>query len=150
MPGSPTTPGRPGTRDSAPVRVAFRDVETRRHPGHCLISRLNGWPVRSPADASPAPSRMPTHGSGPMWFATPSSWWTFTTYSLPVSRRTDNLDGRWPTCRRYAAGRVSRRRGDYSTAAVDRCTWEEPARIESQPLARWTTAVSSSRSGAGC
>ena len=28
------------------------------------------------------------HGSGPMWFATPSSQWTFTTYSLPVSRRT--------------------------------------------------------------
>ena len=24
MPGSPTTPGRPGTRDTAPVRVAFR------------------------------------------------------------------------------------------------------------------------------
>ncbi len=24
MPGSPTTPGRPGTRDDAPVRVAFR------------------------------------------------------------------------------------------------------------------------------
>jgi hypothetical protein len=25
---------------------------------------------------------------GPMWFATPSSQWTCTTYSLPVSRRT--------------------------------------------------------------
>jgi hypothetical protein len=24
MPGSPTTPGRPGARDTAPVRVAFR------------------------------------------------------------------------------------------------------------------------------
>ena len=24
MPGSPTTPGRPGARDGAPVRVAFR------------------------------------------------------------------------------------------------------------------------------
>ena len=24
MPGSPTTPGRPGARDIAPVRVAFR------------------------------------------------------------------------------------------------------------------------------
>jgi hypothetical protein len=31
------------------------------------------WPARSPADASPTPSRMPAHGSGPMWFATPSS-----------------------------------------------------------------------------
>ncbi|KND57946.1 Mobile element protein [Candidatus Burkholderia verschuerenii] len=27
-----------------------------------------------------------------MWFATPSSQWTFTTYSLPVYRRTQNLD----------------------------------------------------------
>ena len=27
MPGSPTTPGRPGTRDYAPVRLAFRDLK---------------------------------------------------------------------------------------------------------------------------
>ena len=72
MPGSPTTPGRPGTRDDAPVRVAFRVVERVGTQDH-TISRLNGWPMRSPADASPAPSRVPTHGSGPMWFATPSS-----------------------------------------------------------------------------
>ena len=35
MPGSPTTPGRPGARDSAPVRVAFRQrnsVGTREEP----------------------------------------------------------------------------------------------------------------------
>jgi hypothetical protein len=25
-----------------------------------------------------------THGSGPMRIASPSSWWTFTSYSLPV------------------------------------------------------------------
>jgi hypothetical protein len=34
MPGSSTTPGRPGTRDSAPVRVVFRDlkrVDTQRY-----------------------------------------------------------------------------------------------------------------------
>jgi hypothetical protein len=31
---------------------------------------------------------MPAHGLGPMWVATPSSQWTCTTYSLPVSRRT--------------------------------------------------------------
>src|SRR5579884_449342 len=53
-----------------------------------LISRLNGWPVPSPADASPSSSRMSTHGSGPRWVATPSLWWTRTTYSLLVSRRT--------------------------------------------------------------
>jgi hypothetical protein len=34
---------------------------------------------------------MPAHGSGPMWFATPSSQWTCTIYSLPVSRRTQDL-----------------------------------------------------------
>ena len=27
MPGSPTTPGRPGARAGAPVRVAFRDLK---------------------------------------------------------------------------------------------------------------------------
>ncbi len=34
VPGSSTTPGRPGTRDGAPVRVAFRDlkrVDTQRY-----------------------------------------------------------------------------------------------------------------------
>src|ERR1700680_2281610 len=50
--------------------------------------RLNGWPIRSPTDASPTSSRTPAHGSGATWIATPSSQWTFTTYSLPVSRRT--------------------------------------------------------------
>jgi hypothetical protein len=28
-----------------------------------------------------------------MWFAIPSSQWTLTTYSLPVSRRTPTLSG---------------------------------------------------------
>jgi hypothetical protein len=51
-------------------------------------SRLNGWPARSPADASPVSSRMPMHESGSMRIATPSSRWTCTTYSLPVPRRT--------------------------------------------------------------
>src|ERR1700724_238172 len=53
-----------------------------------LLSRLNGWPMRSPTDASSLPLRATTHGSGPMWFATPSSWRACTTYSSPVSRRT--------------------------------------------------------------
>ena len=52
------------------------------------LSRLDGWPMRFPADASPSPSRTTPHGSGPMWSATPSSQWTCTTHSLPVSRRT--------------------------------------------------------------
>jgi len=57
-------------------------------PGIIWLSRLNGWPMRSPADASPAPSRAQTHGLGPMWIATPSSHRTCTDYSLPISRRT--------------------------------------------------------------
>src|SRR3954465_11713055 len=38
----------------------------------------------SPTDASSTPSRVPTHGSGPVRIATPSPWRTFTSYSLPV------------------------------------------------------------------
>ena len=57
---------------------------TTSAPETFLLSRLNGWPMRSPTDASPTPSRMPTHGSGPMRIATPSPWWTLTSYSLPV------------------------------------------------------------------
>src|SRR5262245_36460934 len=70
-------------RAVAPIRVAFHtcdSVGTRDVP----LSRLNGWPVHSPTDASPVPSQEPAHGSGPMRFATPSSWRTFTTYSLPM------------------------------------------------------------------
>ena len=90
MPGSTTAPGRSGACESAPARVAFRlwnGVGTRDKD----LSRLNGWPARSPTDASPAPSRVPAHGSGPMRFATPSSQRTFTVYSLPVSRRTPQI-----------------------------------------------------------
>src|SRR5262249_42169306 len=63
-------------------------TQTVSAPGISFLSRLNGWPARSPADASPTSSRMPAHGLGPMWVATPSSQWTCTTYSVPVSRRT--------------------------------------------------------------
>src|ERR1700681_4523548 len=49
-----------------------------------LQHTLHGWPMRSPTDASPTPSRVPTHGSGPMRIASPSPRWTFTSYSLPV------------------------------------------------------------------
>jgi hypothetical protein len=86
MPGSLTTPSRPDARDGAPGRVAFRKM-------HCVgtqnrkLSRLNGWPMRTPVNASPRPSRAPAHDSGPMWIATPSSQGTCTLYSLPVSRR---------------------------------------------------------------
>ncbi len=54
MPGSPTVPDRRGARDGALRRVAYRlinGVGVR----DSVISRLNGWPVCSPADASPCP-----------------------------------------------------------------------------------------------
>jgi hypothetical protein len=84
MPGSSTTPGHMGTRAVVPIRVAFRlqNGVGARNEG---LSRLDGWPMHTPADASPAPPQVPAHGSGPMRFATPSSWRTFTAYSLPVS-----------------------------------------------------------------
>jgi len=71
MLGSLTTPGRPATRAVAAVRVAFRfgnTVGTRDK----ALSRLDGQPARTPADASPRPSRDVAHGSGPVWVATPS------------------------------------------------------------------------------
>ena len=87
MPGSKTTPGLAGACNDAPASVAFRGVNnvgTRVY----TLSRLNGWPIRSPTDASQSSSRRTAHGSGATWVATPSSQWTLTTYSLPVSRRT--------------------------------------------------------------
>jgi hypothetical protein len=87
MPGSLTAPSRPDTRAGASVRLAFRSTQSVGSRG-LLLSRLNGWPMRSPADASPLPLRTAAHGLGPMWIATPSSRWTCTTYSSPVSRRT--------------------------------------------------------------
>jgi hypothetical protein len=65
MLGSLTTPGRPAARDIATSRIAFQlgnTVGTRE----MRLSRLNGQPARSPADASPCPSRDTTHGSGAM------------------------------------------------------------------------------------
>ena len=65
--------------------------KTASAPGITELSRLDGWPMRTPVNASPCTSRCTAHDSGPMWFATPSSQWTCTTYSLPVSRRTLNF-----------------------------------------------------------
>jgi hypothetical protein len=79
-------PGRPDARAVAPGHIAFHlmhGVGTQNK----TLSRLNGWPVHSPVNASPRPSRTAAHDSGPMWIATPSSQGTCTLYSLPVSRR---------------------------------------------------------------
>jgi hypothetical protein len=39
-------------------------TQTASAPGNSFLSRLNGWPTRTPADASRASSRMHAHGSG--------------------------------------------------------------------------------------
>src|SRR5829696_3069011 len=87
VPGSLTTPGRRALALTHPFVWPSVTVTTSA-PGTIALSRLNGRPARSPADASPDPSRGPTHGSGPVWLARPSLQRTFTSYSLPVSRRT--------------------------------------------------------------
>src|SRR5262245_58343825 len=90
MPGSLTTPGRPDARAVAPGCVAFRHLHSVGTQNETL-SRLNGWPMRSPVNASPRPSRAAAHDLGPTWIATPSSQGTCTLYSLPVSRRFANV-----------------------------------------------------------
>src|SRR3954454_626317 len=62
MPGSLTTPGRSAACADASDRVAFRpvdDVGAREN----TLSRLDGWPMRSPVNASPLASR-PDTGDG--------------------------------------------------------------------------------------
>ena len=56
-------------------------------PRMCILIRLNTQPPCNPVNASPTPSRVSTHDSGPMWMANPSRQGTCTLYSSPVSRR---------------------------------------------------------------
>lgn len=132
MPGSTTTPGWTGARVCARAHVAFRSLDSVGARDN-TVSRLNGWPACSPTDASPTPSRRPAHGSGPMWFATPSSQWTFTIYSLPVSRRTQSS----------ARGIIPRRWID----AVEPSTLRLKCRrvASDGEAARWTKPTSSRR-----
>ena len=71
MPGSKTTPGRPGARASAPVRSAFRlthNVGTRDKSSFAAQWLAYTHPCRR----FTLPSRAEMHGSGPMRVATPS------------------------------------------------------------------------------
>src|SRR6516225_9175741 len=86
MPGSLTTPGCRSTRVDA-LGMLPSAMTTASAPG-IILTRLHGWPMHSPTDASPLALRPAMHGSGPMWIAIPSSYRTFTDYSLPASRRT--------------------------------------------------------------
>jgi len=80
-----------------PPAVLPSAVSTASAP-RSRLSRLNGWPLRSPVNASTHTSRRTPHDSGPVWIATPSRQWTFTTYSLPVSRRTETAASQLPQC----------------------------------------------------
>lgn len=57
--------GSPTARDSAAGRIAFQVGNPVGARGFDL-TRLNGQPARSSADASPCPSRDTTHGSRAM------------------------------------------------------------------------------------
>jgi hypothetical protein len=95
MPGSSTTPGRTSARAHAPVRVAFR-FRNRVGTRDMNLYEAQWLACVLPTDASPPPLRTTTHGSGPMWIATPSSRRTCTDYSFPVSRRTAKDSVRYP------------------------------------------------------
>src|SRR5207253_1520779 len=71
--GLKTTRGGEGPCDDGPRACCLLLATTASAPRTALLSRLNGWPMPSPTDASSASLRTPTHGSGPMWIATPSS-----------------------------------------------------------------------------
>jgi hypothetical protein len=147
MPGSSTTPGCPHARHNAPVRVAFH-VSNRVGAREEGLSQVNGWPARSPVNASLTPSQMPAHDSGALWFARPSVQRTCTTYSLPVlpahlkncSRLSQRvfLGGHKPSPERVAfnSGRFMRsnfgdvfdptRETSFSTASVGSVSRAEP------------------------
>ena len=88
---------------------------TASAPGITIFARLNGWPLRSPTDASPPSLRTTEHGSGPMWLATPSPYRTCTDYSLPVSRRTAK------DCGHYLARRWRRRQLPVTSCTARNC-----------------------------
>jgi DNA-binding winged helix-turn-helix (wHTH) protein len=49
-----------------------------------ILSRLNTRPVRSPVNASTPPSRAAPRDSGPLWFASPSTYETFIHNTSPI------------------------------------------------------------------
>ena len=85
MPVSLTTPGRADARNNASVDVAFRktdDVGTRDFQAFAGQLLAYAFPYRRfDAALADCAARL----GAPMRVATPSSWRTFTTYSLPVS-----------------------------------------------------------------
>ncbi len=92
-------------RANATGSVAFRLMRRRRHP-EAVISRLNGWPARTPINASPPPSRTPAHDSGPSWIATPSMSGVLIPFLPPVYPGAPHVPrrSRRPGSRRLYAG----------------------------------------------
>jgi hypothetical protein len=92
-------------RANAAGDVAFRLVRRRRHP-EAVISRLNGWPARTPVNASPPPSQTPMHDSGPPWIATPSMSGVLIPFLPPVYPGAPHVpcSSRRPGSRRLHAG----------------------------------------------
>jgi hypothetical protein len=85
--------------------VAFGMTSVPRRSGP-VISRLNTQPARAPVNASSAPLPSPTHDSGSLWMAIPSTYVSFRHDNSPVSRRTTpnhslklsaNGMSRWPS-----------------------------------------------------
>jgi hypothetical protein len=121
---------------------------TASAPGIRIFTRLNGWPVCSPTDASPPPLRATAHGSGPMWLATPSSYRTCTDYSLPVSRRTakDSVrhPGRYQRCGDRGSSATRLRRRCYKCWAVrpgSVCAARQVGRLAGGLLTVWITQM---------
>jgi hypothetical protein len=71
-------------------RCCLPPFARRRHPGRTL-SRLYGWPMHSPVNASPWPSRTTGHDSGADVDRYSFIARDLHLYSLPVSRRFVNL-----------------------------------------------------------
>ena len=105
MPGSLTTPGRPGACAIAPECVAFHhmhgvDTQNRK------LSRLKGWPMRTPVNASPRQSRATAHDSGPMWIATPTSSAALTASGRGLAWKRSELRQAAGSCFKLANGRL--------------------------------------------
>lgn len=66
MPGSTTTPGRPSTCDSVLMRLAVLPsvLRTTSAPGALSTSRLDGWPMHTPTNASRRPQGRQRKASG--------------------------------------------------------------------------------------
>ena len=66
------------------ISTASAPRSSHRFRGGVSISQLNGWPVRTPVNASPSSLRPKAHDSEPVWIATPSLYETFIHNTLPA------------------------------------------------------------------